>query len=150
VAVTALAVGRVEFVDRPLHSYRQHGDAVSGRRDNRLDEGLPKGVGWVGLAFGGRAVDPELEAVAEYELRRVAQFTTVLLMRHWHRLDAVRDRLAELTRAERDLWPLLKRARADRPQTAGADLRLLAAALRWESLRRKRLRVPALPPHPLG
>ena len=148
-AATALAAGRIEFVDRPLHSYRQHGDAVSGRRDDRLDEGLPKGVGWLGLALGTRADDPELEAVAEYELRRVAQFTTVLLMRTWHRLGAVREKLAELTRVEDDLKPLTRRARANRPETAGAERRLLAAALRWKSLRGKRLRVPALPPLPL-
>jgi 2-polyprenyl-3-methyl-5-hydroxy-6-metoxy-1,4-benzoquinol methylase len=142
IAAVSLSAGRIEFVDRPLHSYRQHGDAVSGRRDNRLDDGLPKGLGWLRLALGGRRDDPELEAVAEYELRRVAQFTTVLLMRQWHRLGAVRERLAELTRVEHDLRPLVTRARADRQQTAGAERRLLAAAMRWKSLRGKRLRLP--------
>jgi O-antigen biosynthesis protein len=149
IAATALATGRLEFVDRPLHSYRQHGDAVSGRRDNRLDEGLPTGLGWVGIALGKRQDDPELEAVAEFELRRVAQFTTVLLMRNWHRLGAVREKLAELTRVERDVKPLVARARADRPQTAGAERRLLAAAVRWKSLRGKRLRIPVRPPDSL-
>jgi O-antigen biosynthesis protein len=142
IAAVSLAAGRIEFVDRPLHSYRQHDDAVSGRRDDRLDEGMPKGLGWLRLALGGRREDPELEAVAEYELRRVAQFTTVLLMRQWHRLAAVRERLAELTRVEHDLKPLLTRTRADRRQTAGAERRLLAAAVRWKSLRGKRLRLP--------
>ncbi|TDV50888.1 glycosyltransferase [Actinophytocola oryzae] len=148
IAAVALAAGRLEFVDRPLHSYRQHDDAVSGRRDNRLDEGLPSGLGWLRLLLG-RGEDPELEAVADYELRRVAQFTTVLLMRQWHRLGDVRERLAELTRVERDLKPLLARARADRQTTAGAERRLLAAAVRWKSLRGRRLRLPVLPPHPL-
>jgi hypothetical protein len=87
--------------------------------------------------------------VAEFELRRVAQFTTVLLMRQWHSLGTVRERLAELTRVEHDLKPLVRRARANRPQTAGAERRLLAAAMRWKSLRGKRLRIPVLPPHPL-
>jgi SAM-dependent methyltransferase len=146
-AVVSLAAGRIEYVDRPLHSYRQHGDAVSGRRDNRLDEGLPSGLGWLRMLRGGD--DPELETVADYELRRVAQFTTVLLMRQWNRLGAIRERLAELTRIERDLKPLVTRARANRPQTAGAERRLLAAAMRWKSLRGKRLRVPARPPLPL-
>jgi O-antigen biosynthesis protein len=143
-AVVALAAGRLEYVDRPLHSYRQHDTAVSGRRDNRLDEGLP---GWLQVLRGRE--DAELETVAEYELRRVAQFTTVLLMRQWHRLEPIRERLAELTRVERDLKPLITRSRANRPQTAGAERRLLAAAVRWKSLRGKRLRVPVLPPHPL-
>ena len=142
IAAVSLAAGRIEFVDRPLHSYRQHGEAVTGRRDNRLDDGMPSGLGWLRVAMGGRRDDPELEAVAEYELRRVAQFTTVLLMRQWHRLGAVRERLAELTRVERDLKPLVTRARANRQQTAGAERRLLAAAVRWKSLRGKRLRLP--------
>jgi O-antigen biosynthesis protein len=149
IAAVSLAAGRLEFVDRPLHSYRQHGEAVTGRRDDRLDEDLPKGLGWLRFVLGDRRDDPELEAVAEYELRRVAQFTTVLLMRQWHRLGAVRERLAELTRVERDLKPLMTRARADRPQTAGTERRLLAAAVRWKSLRGKRLRIPSLPQHPL-
>ena len=130
-------------MDRPLHSYRQHPGAVTGRQDARLDENVPSGVaGWLALALGRRREDPELEAVAEYELRRVAQFATVLLMRNWHRLGAVRERLAELTRVERDLKPLATRARAGRDETAGAERRLLAAALRWKSLRGKRLRLP--------
>ncbi|MBB4906781.1 glycosyltransferase [Actinophytocola algeriensis] len=149
IAATAMAAGRLEFVDRPLHSYRQHGGAITGRRDNRLDDGLPTGLGWLGLAMGARRDDAELEAVAEYELRRVAQFTTVLLMRTWHRLGDVREKLAELTRVERDLTPLVRRARADRQETAGAERRLLAAAVRWKSLRGKRLRIPVLPPHPV-
>jgi hypothetical protein len=148
-ASTALAVGRIEFVDRPLYSYRQHGEAVTGRRDDRLDEGLPTGLGWLGLALGSRRDDAELEAVAEFELRRVAQYATVLLMRNWHRLGPVRDKVAELTRVETDLRPLVRRARADRPETAGTERRLLAAAVRWKSLRGKRLRIPVRPPHPL-
>lgn len=155
IGAAAMAAGRVEFVDRPLHSYRQHAGAVSGRRDNRLDEGLPTGIGWLPLALGsarGLAGDKaaELEAVAEYELRRVAQFATVLLIRASHRLaTATRDRIAELTRIERDPVPLVTRALragADRPQTAGAERYLLAAALRWKALRPKRLRLPTLHP----
>ncbi|MGB3443443.1 MAG: glycosyltransferase [Actinophytocola sp.] len=141
-AATALAAGRIEFVERPLYSYRQHGAAVTGHREDRLDDGLPTGLGWLGLALGGRRDDAELEAVAEYELRRVAQYSTVLLMRNWHRLGPEREKIAELTRVERDLTPLVRRARADRPQTAGTERRLLAAAVRWKSLRGKRLRLP--------
>jgi hypothetical protein len=143
VAATALAAGRLAFVDRPLHSYRQHTGAVTGRQDARLDADLPTGAaGWLGLALGRRVEDPELEAVAEYELRRVAQFATVLLMRTWHHLGPIRNRVAELTRVEHDLRPLAKRTRTSREETAGAERRLLAAALRWKSLRSKRLRVP--------
>jgi hypothetical protein len=149
IASAALAAGRVAYVDRPLHSYRQHNKAVTGHRDDRLDAAAPTGIGWLALALGARRDDQELEAVAEFELRRVAQFATVLLIRNWHRMGAVRDRLAELTRVERDVRPLLTRARADRAETAGAERRLLAAAVRWKALRGKRLRIPSLPPHPI-
>ncbi len=158
IAAAALAAGRVEFVDRPLHSYRQHGTAVTGWRDERLDADLPRRLGWLLLAGRGSAglpagKDAELEAVAEFELRRVAQFATVLLMRAWHRLPAgVRERVAELTRVDRDPAPLLARAvRAGgrRADTAGVERHLLAAALRRRALRGRRLRVPPLPPHPI-
>jgi len=149
IASAALAAGRVSYVDRPLHSYRQHDKAVTGHRDDRLDTGLPTGIGWLALALGARRNDAELEAVAEFELRRVAQFATVLLIRNWHRMGSVRDRLAELARVERDVRPLIARARADRAETAGAERRLLAAAVRWKALRGKRLQIRSRLPHPL-
>ena len=158
IGAAALAAGRVAFVDRPLHSYRQHAGAVSGRRDNRLDENLPTRTGWLPLALGsarglGAELGAELEAVAEYELRRVAQFATVLLIRASHRLaTATRDRISQLTRIERDPVPLVTRALLagpDRAETAGAERYLLAAALRWKALRPRRLRLPARQPIPL-
>src|SRR5262249_55057531 len=70
IAAVALASGRIEFVDRPLHSYRQHAGAITGRRDDRLDTGLPSGLGWLRLRLGSRSVvdrqkSTELDAVAE-------------------------------------------------------------------------------------
>lgn len=145
-AAVALTAGRLAFVDRPLQSYRQHADAVTGRRDNRLDEGLPRGLGWLRLGLRGRAnlapdKEAELESVAEFELRRVAQFATVLAMRA-----SLASDVRALAGVEDGVWPLATRAvragRAGRPETAGAERFLLAAALRWKGLRRKRLRMP--------
>jgi hypothetical protein len=145
--VSALAAGRIEYVDRPLYSYRQHSDAVTGHRDGRLDDGLPpipgrlrRALGWLGLP---PERDAELEAVAEHELRRVAQFATVLLLRDDGTLSPpVRTRLGELAEIEDDASPLLEMATENRPETAGAEHYLLAAALRWTALRRTRLRPP--------
>ncbi|HET8642712.1 MAG TPA: glycosyltransferase, partial [Pseudonocardiaceae bacterium] len=148
--VAALAGGRFEYVDRPLYSYRQHQQAVTGHRDGRLDEGLPPVPGRLRRAVGRLGLPTErgaeLEAVAEHELRRVAQFATVLLLRDGGKLSpAVRSRLGELARIEDDVRPLLTIAAEARAETAGAERYLLAAAMRWTALRRGRLRPPVLP-----
>lgn len=153
IAACALAAGRIEFVDRPLHSYRQHDQAVTGRRQDRLDAGLPRGPGWLPLALGVDRFLParlgaELAAVADYELRRIGQFATVLLMRAGSTLrPADRAALNQLVSAETDMLPLLRlawRARRpgqpSRPETAGAELRLLAAAVRARAVRRRERR----------
>jgi hypothetical protein len=137
IAATALSVGTISFVDRPLHSYRQHGANVTGWQVPRLADGLPglRGLAAAGVGVGvGRiaARQAELDHITEHELRRIAQFAAVLLMRNNDRL-AVEDqaRLSRLAEAEHRLWPLVRLALEgeERPQTAGAERRLLAAAL---------------------
>ncbi|MBB5806866.1 SAM-dependent methyltransferase [Saccharothrix ecbatanensis] len=137
IAATALSVGTISFVDRPLHSYRQHGANVTGWQVPRLADGLPglRGLAAAGVGVGvGRiaARQAELDHITEHELRRIAQFAAVLLMRNDDRL-AVEDqaRLSRLAEAEHRLWPLVRLALEgeERPQTAGAERRLLAAAL---------------------
>jgi hypothetical protein len=153
IAACALTAGRIEFVDRPLYSYRQHDQAVTGRRQDRLDADLPRGFGWLPLAFGVDRFVPErlraeLAAVADYELRRIGQFATVLLTRAGSRLrSADRAALNRLVSAETGMLPLLRlawRARRpgqpSRPETAGAELRLLAAAVHARALRRRERR----------
>ncbi|WP_033436230.1 glycosyltransferase [Saccharothrix sp. NRRL B-16314] len=137
IAATALSVGTISFVDRPLHSYRQHGANVTGWQVPRLADGLPglRGLAAAGVGVGvGRiaARQAELDHITEHELRRIAQFAAVLLMRNDDRL-TVEDqaRLSRLAAAEHRLWPLVRLALEgeERPQTAGAERRLLAAAL---------------------
>ncbi|HWE89691.1 MAG TPA: glycosyltransferase, partial [Pseudonocardiaceae bacterium] len=146
-AACALATGRIEFVDRPLYSYRQHDQAVTGHRDARLDAGLPRGLGWLPLALGAkrllaRGLPDELTAVADYERRRIGQFASVLLLRAGRTLRASdRAALNRLLAAETGVLPLLRLAwrarRGRRPETAGAENRLLAAALYTAAVRRR-------------
>jgi O-antigen biosynthesis protein len=136
-AVCALAVGTISFVERPLHSYRQHGGNVTGWQVPRLADGLP-GLRGLAAAAVGVGVDrladrqADLDRIADEELRRIAQFASVLLLRNQDRLSASdRARLTRLAEAEHRLWPLVRLALEgdERPQTAGAERRLLAAAL---------------------
>jgi SAM-dependent methyltransferase len=142
-AACALAAGRIDFVDRPLQSYRQHAGNVTGRRQDRLDAGLPGPLGWLRLGLGSDRMlsdeqRAELGAVTEYELRRVAQFAEVLRLRLAGRLPGdVADDLADLAAADRRLRPLLRQVVASGPQTAGAERRLLAAAVRSGARRRR-------------
>ncbi|RZS37478.1 methyltransferase family protein [Herbihabitans rhizosphaerae] len=160
IGACALAFGAVSYVDSSLHSYRQHDGAVTGRRDDRLDDGLPRGRGLVALSLGRQGKLPpekhaELDAVAVNELRRVSQFASTLLLRgaassapRWA------SDLTDLAAADHDMVALVRAvarsARTSAVDTAGADHRLLTAGLRWHALRRTRRRIPPLPPAPLS
>jgi len=151
IAATALADSKLAFVDRALYSYRQHGQAVTGHRQERLDKGLPGRIGMALLALGRNEVltaeqEAKLEAVAEYELRRVAQFATTLLLRVSSLTAEDHERLAALSEVEHRRTPLLKVASRAREETAGAERFLLSAALRWHALRRARAKIPPLAP----
>jgi SAM-dependent methyltransferase len=151
IAATALADNKLAFVDRALYSYRQHGQAVTGHRQERLDKGLPGKIGLALLALGRNEVltaeqEDQLEAVAEYELRRVAQFAATLLLRVDGMTAEDRERLTELSEVEHRRAPLLKLATRAREETAGAERFLLSAALRWHALRKARAKIPPLVP----
>ncbi|SHE65639.1 glycosyltransferase [Streptoalloteichus hindustanus] len=158
IAASALVAGRIAFVGRALQSYRQHANNVTGQRDDRLDDGLPGLLGLIGVGLGadaglGADKQAELEAVVEYELRRVAQFAETLLLRRGNRIaDDVRAELRKLADVEHRLLPLVElaartevplpyRTRA-RPENSGAERRLLVAALRWRAQRGKRTALP--------
>ncbi|MDX8144068.1 glycosyltransferase [Lentzea sp. BCCO 10_0061] len=135
-AACALSIGRIAFVDRALHSYRQHGANVTGWQVPRLADGLPglKGLARYALGLDQDALahkQPELDHIVEHETRRIAQFATVLLMRNHDLMPPETvQHVSRLTTAERRLWPLVRLAlEGDRPDTAGAERRLLAAAL---------------------
>ncbi|MGX7823690.1 glycosyltransferase [Actinokineospora sp. 24-640] len=157
IGAVALAGGRVEFVDRPLYSYRQHGANVTGLREDRLDDDLPGVLGLLRWALtGSTPVEgpkaAELEAVADYELARIAQFATVLSLRCDPDDRRTRQALDWLASADQGLLPLLRAAARVRlrktDETAGAEHRLVAAALRKRLLRADRLALPSLPRHP--
>ncbi|WP_308301140.1 MULTISPECIES: glycosyltransferase [unclassified Crossiella] len=150
IAATALSVGALSFVDRPLQSYRQHGENVSGWMLPWWTSGLPGPVGLAELSLGiERGLTPqrreELEHVVEHELRRIAQFAAVLLARNGDRLAAAdRGELVKLAGVERQLSVLVELAARNgkRPETGGTERYFLTAALRWHALRRARRRMP--------
>lgn len=143
IAASALSVGKIAFIDEPLYAYRQHGENVTGWQQRRLDRGLPGLRTLAALAFGlggehwlhelPKPKRAELDHILNYELRRITQFAALLLARNVDRL-STKDiqRLRKLRIADRNVFPLLELA--IRPElrryTAGAERRLLAAALR--------------------
>lgn len=136
-AVAALAAGHVSFVDRAVQSYRQHGANVSGRREDDLDEGLPtlprRRRSSAVLEDLSEEQRRRLDAVAEFELPRLAQFAAVLVLRDDGRLDAAtRARLEQLSWADRRIEPLVDLTElpsSTRSDTAGAERLFLLAGL---------------------
>lgn len=153
-ALVALAAGRIAFVDRPLYSYRQHGSAVTGHREDDFGAGLPslKEMGLAAWTADRPLPDHQrtrLEALAMWELPRLAQFAAVLLLRDGGRLAGPeRSRLVQLTAADRRLRPLVGLTRlpeSTREATTHADRQFVAAAL-WRRLQlRRRLDLPPRP-----
>jgi glycosyltransferase involved in cell wall biosynthesis len=161
VALTALALGDVDFVERPLYDYVQHGGAVLGHAAaNRMP------------ALGDRVRrlrDPLRRRIRRWRLTffvdacRLIQFASILLMRCGERMPARKRRaLQRFMRADRSIaalaWLALRGARdlaARRSQTLGAELglffgfawrRLALATTRGAERPRRRLRIDALPP----
>ena len=163
VALTALALGDIGFVDRPLYDYVQHGEALLGHAKanqvtafrERLDSlrALPK--------------NPR-ERVGRWRMRyfvdgcRLMQFGTVLSMRCGERMTARKRRaLDRFMRADRSplalahFLPRTVREQVGPPETLGAELGLLlafawrhmlVASTRGLESPRRRPRIDARPP----
>jgi glycosyltransferase involved in cell wall biosynthesis len=132
VALTAIALGEIAFVDRPLYDYVQHGGAVLGHaRANRIRA----------LAERVRSLptDPR-ERVRRWRVRyfvdnwRLMQFATVIRMRCGERMTGAKrraiDRFLRTDRSPLALANLGLRAVREligRPETLGAELALLLA-----------------------
>jgi len=128
--LTALALGDVEFVDRPLYDYTQHGDAVLGHAAANRMAALGERVrGWR---------RPLRDRVRLWRLTyfvdgcRLLQFATILQLRCGERMARPKRRsLERFARADRSLLPLgwlaarAAREFAGRPETLGAELGLL-------------------------
>jgi glycosyltransferase involved in cell wall biosynthesis len=161
VGLTALALGDIAFVDRPLYDYVQHGSAVIGHADaNRMPSLRSR------FAALRR---PPADRVRRWRLTfyvdvlRMMQFAAILKMRCGDRMSPRKRRaLDRFLRADRSPAALARFAvRATRellrrrPETLGAELgiffafawrHLAAAATRGRDEPRRRLRIDALPP----
>jgi glycosyltransferase involved in cell wall biosynthesis len=160
IALTALALGDIAFVERPLYDYTQHGGAVLGHAEaNRV----------TALADRFRSLRrPLRERVGRWRFTyfvdacRLIQFATVLQMRCGNHMSAPKRRALEyFLRADRSSLALGRFvARAGRelvgpPETLGAELglffgfswrHLLVASTTGLKRPRRRLRIDARPP----
>jgi glycosyltransferase involved in cell wall biosynthesis len=163
VALTALALGDIAFVDRPLYDYTQHGEAVLGHAKANQITALRERLDSLRVLHK----DPR-ERVGRWRMRffvdccRLMQFGAVLKMRCGHRMTGAKRRaINRFMRAERSplaLWDLGRRAAREmvgRPETIGAELGLLlafawrhmlVASVRGRERPRSRLRIDARPP----
>jgi glycosyltransferase involved in cell wall biosynthesis len=163
VALTALTLGDIAFVDRPLYDYVQHGDAVLGHaKANQITAVRERLASLRTLHRNPR------ERLGRWRMRyfvdccRLMQFGTVLKMRCGGRMtDAKRAAIDGFMRADHAplaLGRLGRRAAREmvgRPETVGAELGLLLAFLwrhmlvataRGRERPRSRLRIDARPP----
>jgi Glycosyl transferase family 2 len=160
VGLTALALGDIEFVDRPLYDYVQHGSAVLGHAAaNRMPP----------LADRFRSLRrPLRDRVRRWRLTyfvdacRLLQFATVLQMRCGDRMTPPKRRaLDRFVRADRSPLALGRfaaragRELVGRPETLGAELGLLFGFAWRHAVRataggaerpRRHLRVDTRPP----
>jgi glycosyltransferase involved in cell wall biosynthesis len=164
VALTALALGDIEFVDRPLYDYVQHSSASLGHATaNRM----PTLRGRLGTLRTRSPRERARKWRMHYfvDVARLIQFATVLEMRCGERIAADKRRslglllhgdespLAAAVLAARGARELLAR----RPETLGAEWMLFGGLL-WRRLLalsvrerpRLRLRLDAVPPPDLA
>jgi glycosyltransferase involved in cell wall biosynthesis len=159
IALCALALGEINYVDRPLYDYVQHGDAFVGHsKANRMPGLLER--------FGSLRRDPRerIRLWREHyfgDACRLIQFATILQLRCGDRMSArKRQALQRFVRADRSVAPLgrlgLLGARevvGQRRETLGGEW-MLMHAFGWRHLvevtARERphrlLRVESVPP----
>jgi glycosyltransferase involved in cell wall biosynthesis len=138
IALVALALGRIEYVPRPLYDYVQHGSASLGHAGANQMTSLRQRL---------RRRRHLHERVRMWRLHyfvdvsRLTQFATVLTLRCGPRMSrAKRRQLARFTRADTALAPLLvlalrgaRELMAATPETLGAEW-MLAHAFAWRRL----------------
>jgi GT2 family glycosyltransferase len=158
IAVCALALGDIRYVDRPLYDYVQHGDATLGHAQANRMPGLRERL---------RSQRRPRDRVRLWRLHyfvdvcRLTQFATVLELRCGARMsDGKRRTLERFARAERSIAPLARLGArgarelvGSRKETLGGEW-MLMHAFAWRHLvaatardrPQRRLRVDALPP----
>jgi len=158
IGLTALALGDIRFVDRPLYDYVQHGGATLGHAAANRMPGLRD-------RLGALRRDPR-ERVRLWRMHyfvdacRLMQFATILELRCGDRMrPAKRRSLARFVRADRSALALARlavrgaRELVGRPETLGAEW-MLFHAFTWRRLvvatardsPQRRLRLDAVPP----
>ena len=138
IALTALALGEIEFVDRPLYDYTQHDAAVLGHAAANRRTAMRE-------RFAKLGEDPR-ERVRRWRMHffvdncRLTQFATVLEMRCGDRMARAKRRALDRFVSGRDLAAALGRLGCGRcaswrapPQTLGAEVGLFFAFL-WRRL----------------
>jgi glycosyltransferase involved in cell wall biosynthesis len=162
-ALAALALGRIEFIEEPLYDYVQHGAASLGHATANRMPTLRDRLGSL------RARSPH-ERVRKWRMHyfvdvmRLMQFATVLELRGGTRMAWTKRRvLRRFARRDDSLLMLLRmfargaRELVGRPETLGAEWMLFAAllwrrmlALSARDLPQRRLRLDAVPPPDLS
>jgi hypothetical protein len=160
IALTALALGDIAFVERPLYDYTQHRGAVLGHAEANRMPALVDRLGSLRR--------PLRERVGRWRFTyfvdacRLIQFATILQMRCGDRMTAAKRRALErFVRADRSplaLGRFIARAGRElvgRPETLGAELGLLFGFI-WRHILvasttglerpRRRARIDARPP----
>jgi hypothetical protein len=163
IGLTALALGDVAFVDRPLYDYVQHGEAVLGHAGanqiTRLRERLS--------SLRALPQNPR-QRIGRWRMHffvdscRLMQFGTILKMRCGDRMSPAKRRAIDrFMRAERSPLALVDFARravreqVGRPETLGAELGLglafawrhiVVASTRGLERPRRRFRIDGRPP----
>lgn len=151
-AIAAAATGRIDFVDRPLQSYRQHTDAVTGYQEGDVDAWLPSAARLLRALREPEVLSSRerwhLDRIAREDLPRLATFAAVTLTRFGPRLSPTDRRwLAQLAEADRRVLPtaaLAARGRRYRRTNRGAE-RVLATSALWSAVQRRRQRAGAIP-----
>jgi hypothetical protein len=160
IALAALALGDIRFVDRPLYDYVQHGGAALGHSAANRMVALRARLGALRRAPRERARMWRMHYFVD--VCRLIQFATVLEMRCGERMSGPKQRALErFVRADRSAVPparlALRGARElagiGRPETLGAEW-MLFQAFTWRRLLgvtarnppQARLRLDAVPP----
>ena len=162
IALVARALGRIDFVDRPLYDYVQHGESALGHT-------AATRIFTLRQRAANLFADPH-ERVRFYreryfrDIARLVAFATILCLRCGSRASAADRRTLERFLALEQSWPAIAQlgARAVRelsgtPETLGAEWSLFRAIV-WRRMlsasvgRRpgQRLRMDALPPRDLS
>ena len=143
IACVALSTGEIEYIDRPLYSYRQHDNSVIGHCDfskvsviERLKKSLK--ILWRGIISGGyirniRKLRNTALAVEEYECRRLSLMSELLLYRCQQ--DIIKNKRRSLSMYKRSplsgikllLWHFIIIVRGD--TTDDAEIRLASGYL---------------------